>query len=108
LAHRYHSLLRFNRVQLDLCLFDRYSPGCEFGRHGHRSRRLINWFRHYQQMGFTSIKAQGMSAPPYIVAYIVAVAIAFLSDRKKTRGIFVAIFGLLGRSPHIYASRRKD
>jgi hypothetical protein len=59
-------------------------------------------------MGFTSIKAQGMSAPPYIVAYIVAVAIAFLSDRKKTRGIFVAIFGLLGRSPHIYASRRKD
>ena len=39
-----------------------------------------------------------MSAPPYIVAYVVAVAIAFLSDRKKTRGIFVAIFGLIGKT----------
>ncbi|KAH8085831.1 major facilitator superfamily domain-containing protein [Filobasidium floriforme] len=54
-----------------------------------------------RDMGFTSIKAQGMSAPPYIVAYIVAVAIAFLSDRKKTRGIFVAIFGLLGGAGYI-------
>jgi hypothetical protein len=59
----------------------------------------MRWYPpHPSQMGFTSIKAQGMSAPPYIVAYVVAVAIAFLSDRKKTRGIFVAIFGLLGKS----------
>lgn len=42
-------------------------------------------------MGFTSINAQGLSAPPYIVAYIIAVTCAYFSDRYSIRGWYIAV-----------------
>jgi len=44
------------------------------------------------EMGsFSSIQSNGLSAPPYLFCYFIIVGVAFLSDRLKTRGIFVAI-----------------
>jgi len=42
-------------------------------------------------MGFTSIHAQGLSAPPYLFASFVVLAIGHLSDRFQQRGIFLAL-----------------
>lgn len=44
------------------------------------------------EMGFSSINAQGLSAPPYILSYIVLLICSNLSDRVRNRGFF--IFGL--------------
>ncbi|KAI1625169.1 putative MFS transporter [Exophiala viscosa] len=41
-------------------------------------------------MGFTSIHAQGLSAPPYLFACLVVLAIGHLSDRFQRRGYFLA------------------
>lgn len=38
-------------------------------------------------MGYDSIKSQLMTVPPYAVGTVVCVALAYLSDRFKTRGI---------------------
>lgn len=48
------------------------------------------------ELGWTSTKAQLYSVPPYVLASLVAIAIAFVSDKTKMRGIYLAAFTLLG------------
>lgn len=43
-----------------------------------------------KDMGFTSIAAQGLSAPPYVVAFFVAVGCAYFSDKYSIRGWYIA------------------
>ncbi|KAJ6051470.1 hypothetical protein N7499_010834 [Penicillium canescens] len=45
-----------------------------------------------QHMGYTSINAQGLAAPPYLASFLCCVAAAFLSDRWGNRGILISIF----------------
>lgn len=47
-------------------------------------------------LGYTSINAQGMSAPPYAAAFICCVGGAFISDRWGKRGPLIALFGCFG------------
>ncbi|KAK3072786.1 hypothetical protein LTR53_006202 [Teratosphaeriaceae sp. CCFEE 6253] len=46
-------------------------------------------------LGWTATKAQLYSVPPYCVAVVVAISIAFISDRTNLRGIYLATFPLL-------------
>ncbi|KAK3633178.1 hypothetical protein LTR56_015954 [Elasticomyces elasticus] len=46
-------------------------------------------------LGWTATKAQLYSVPPYCVAVIVAITVAFVSDRTNLRGIYLATFPLL-------------
>ncbi|KAH6648857.1 major facilitator superfamily domain-containing protein [Truncatella angustata] len=48
------------------------------------------------ELGWTSTKAQLYSVPPYVLASLVAIAIAFISDKTRMRGIYLAGFTLLG------------
>ncbi|WWC92015.1 uncharacterized protein L201_006969 [Kwoniella dendrophila CBS 6074] len=49
-----------------------------------------------KEMGYTSANAQGLSAPPYLVAYVLAVIVAYYSDKKSIRGGFIGTANLLG------------
>lgn len=44
-----------------------------------------------QGMGFTSIHAQGLSAPPYLFACLVVLIVGHMSDRFHRRGIFLVM-----------------
>lgn len=48
------------------------------------------------ELGWTSTKAQLYSVPPYVLASIVAITIAFISDKTTMRGLYLAAFTLLG------------
>lgn len=48
-----------------------------------------------RDMGFESITAQALTAPPYLVAFIVVIATAYLSDRLQTRSTFIIAHALL-------------
>ncbi|KAF1927989.1 MFS general substrate transporter [Didymella exigua CBS 183.55] len=48
-----------------------------------------------RDMGFESITAQGLTAPPYLVAFFVVIATAYLSDRLQARSVFVIAHSLL-------------
>jgi MFS family permease len=48
-----------------------------------------------RDMGFESITAQGLSAPPYLFAFIVVVTTAYYSDRLQTRSSFIILHSLL-------------
>ncbi|KAL0930056.1 major facilitator superfamily transporter [Colletotrichum truncatum] len=54
-----------------------------------------------QSMGYTSLNAQGFSACPYLSAYVVCVTASFLSDRFRTRGIFVVLFCCVGAAGYV-------
>lgn len=47
-------------------------------------------------LGYTSINAQGLSAPPYFGAFMCCVIGAFISDRWGKRGPLIAFFGAVG------------
>lgn len=49
-----------------------------------------------KDLGYTSINAQGMSAPPYAAAFIGCIVAAIISDRWKKRGPIMAIYGAIG------------
>jgi sugar phosphate permease len=45
-------------------------------------------------LGWTNTQAQLYSVPPYVCACIVAIAIAYVSDKTQKRGIYLAIFAI--------------
>jgi MFS family permease len=49
-------------------------------------------------LGWTNTKAQLYSVPPYVCACLVAVGVAWLSDKTRQRGIYLAAFMLLSIS----------
>lgn len=57
--------------------------------HLHRVNRLT-------RTGYTSIKAQLLSVPPYAAAAIVTVTVGFIADRTRQRGICNILVSLVG------------
>ncbi|EAW08535.1 putative MFS transporter [Aspergillus clavatus NRRL 1] len=52
-----------------------------------------------QLTGYTAFKAQLLSVPPYAAAAIVTIAVGFIADRTRQRGlcnIVVSLFGIVG------------
>ena len=49
-------------------------------------------------LGWTATKAQLYSVPPYVCACLVAIFIAFVSDKTRQRGIYLAAFMILSIS----------
>ncbi|KAF2025062.1 MFS general substrate transporter [Setomelanomma holmii] len=45
-------------------------------------------------LGWTATKAQLYSVPPYVCACLIAIGIAFVSDKTNRRGIYLAVFTL--------------
>ena len=43
-----------------------------------------------RDMGFTSINAQGLSAPPYFLSFALAIVTTSIADRTQQRGFMVA------------------
>ncbi|KAI9679245.1 MAG: hypothetical protein M1817_005264 [Caeruleum heppii] len=50
------------------------------------------------EMGHSSQSSQALSAPPYLLAFAIVILTAFLSDRLRSRSLFVCVHALLGAS----------
>ena len=48
------------------------------------------------EMGYSSINAQGLSAPPYFTAYLFANITTFIADKTQQRGLVLIITSLVG------------
>ena len=53
------------------------------------------------RMGYSSLSSQALSAPPYLVAFVVVLITAYLSDRTNNRGLFIALHALLASSGYV-------
>lgn len=52
-------------------------------------------------MGFTSINAQGLTAPPYFLAFLVCLFTTWLADRLQQRGLILCVLSLVGCSGYV-------
>ncbi|GAO15167.1 hypothetical protein UVI_02029350 [Ustilaginoidea virens] len=52
-------------------------------------------------MGFSGLDAQGLSAPPYFVAFLVTIATTIVADRTQQRGRMVAGMALVGGAGYV-------
>ncbi|KAJ5165920.1 Major facilitator superfamily domain general substrate transporter [Penicillium capsulatum] len=48
-----------------------------------------------KDMGYSSLNAQALSAPPYLVAFVVVLATAYTSDRTRTRSSYLIAHALI-------------
>ena len=49
-----------------------------------------------KEMGFTAINAQGLSAPPYFISFLVTIGSTLIADRIQQRGLTVMIVSVVG------------
>lgn len=52
-------------------------------------------------MGYSALTSQALSAPPYLVAFVIVLSTAQLSDRYRTRSLFVVFHSLLAASGYV-------
>ncbi|KAL8906565.1 MAG: hypothetical protein Q9207_001949 [Kuettlingeria erythrocarpa] len=48
-----------------------------------------------EDMGYSALRSQALSAPPYLVAFIVVLVTAYYSDKYHNRGLFICFHALL-------------
>ncbi|CZT51835.1 related to nicotinamide mononucleotide permease [Rhynchosporium secalis] len=54
-----------------------------------------------REMGFTKIHAQGLSAPPYFLAFLVVIATTYYADKTSQRGLTIMGLSLIGAIGYI-------
>ncbi|KAH8904356.1 major facilitator superfamily transporter [Coniochaeta sp. PMI_546] len=47
-------------------------------------------------MGFTSINAQGLTAPPYFLSFLVCIGTTYIADRTQQRGLMIMGLSIMG------------
>lgn len=57
-----------------------------------------------EEIGYSSVQAQGLSAPPYLVAYCICLLASFLSDRCQNRSFFLSGLSILGAVGYLIQS----
>lgn len=60
-----------------------------------------HWFPHETVLtnftvGFTAVNAQGLTAPPYFLAFIVTLVTSYAADKTQQRGIIVMALSAIG------------
>ncbi|KAH8430705.1 putative MFS transporter [Aspergillus melleus] len=61
-----------------------------------------------QEMGYTSINAQGLSAPPYFVSFLLCVVAAIISDKWGRRGIVITVSATVGMVGYLILAAVQD
>ncbi|OAT11636.1 retrograde regulation protein 2 [Blastomyces gilchristii SLH14081] len=54
-----------------------------------------------KDMGFTSINAQGLSAPPYFLSFLTSVITPWIADRYQQRGLMIALLSIVGLTGYV-------
>ena len=61
-----------------------------------------------KEMGFTAVNAQGLSAPPYFVSFLVTIGSTFLADRIQQRGLTVITASIVGGTGYVLLATCKN
>ncbi|KAK1759628.1 major facilitator superfamily domain-containing protein [Echria macrotheca] len=59
-------------------------------------------------MGFTSIHAQGLTAPPYFLSFLVCIGTTYLADRTQQRGLVIIVLSAVAGVGYILLATVKS
>lgn len=54
-----------------------------------------------KEMGFSSINAQGLTAPPFFLSFLTVIGTTYVADRTQQRGITIAILTAIGGTGYV-------
>jgi MFS family permease len=60
-----------------------------------------------KEMGFSSVNAQGLTAPPFFLSFIVTIITPWIADRTQQRGIMIVILSIIGGTGYIVLATAK-
>ncbi len=60
------------------------------------------------EMGFSSVNAQGLTAPPFFLSFLVTIGTTYIADRTQQRGIMIAILTATGGIGYIILATTKS
>ena len=49
-----------------------------------------------KDMGFTAVKAQGLTAPPYFLSFLLTIFTTYVADRTQQRGYTIIVMSCVG------------
>lgn len=59
-------------------------------------------------MEFTSVNAQGLTAPPFFLSFLTVIATCYIADRTQQRGIVIAILTAIGGTGYVILATAKS
>ncbi|KAL9083775.1 MAG: hypothetical protein Q9165_008385 [Trypethelium subeluteriae] len=63
---------------------------------------LVDWTAWFNaDMGYTSIDAQGLSAPPYFAAFLFALVTTYVADKTQQRGLMLMAISAVGGTGYV-------
>jgi cyanate permease len=60
------------------------------------------------EMGFSSVNAQGLTAPPFFLSFLTVIATCYIADRTQQRGIMIAILTAIGGIGYVILATTKS
>ncbi|KAI4211597.1 MAG: hypothetical protein LQ351_005638 [Letrouitia transgressa] len=57
-----------------------------------------------EDMGYSALKAQALSAPPYLVAFLIVLLTAYYSDKYQSRSVFICLHSCIATSGYAIIS----
>jgi cyanate permease len=60
------------------------------------------------EMGFSSVNAQGLTAPPFFLSFLTVIATCYIADRTQQRGIVIAILTAIGGIGYVVLATTKS
>lgn len=61
-----------------------------------------------KEMGFSAINAQGLTAPPFFLSFLITVITPWIADRTQQRGIMLIILTIIGGIGYILLATAKS
>ncbi|KAL1595311.1 hypothetical protein SLS60_010002 [Paraconiothyrium brasiliense] len=61
-----------------------------------------------KEMGFSAINAQGLTAPPFFLSFLVTIITPYIADRTQQRGIMLVILTIIGGTGYVILAAAKS
>lgn len=61
-----------------------------------------------KDMGYSSVSAQGLTAPPYFISGCICIASTYIADRTKQRGLVITVLSLVGGMGYILCATDRE
>ncbi|KAL6710534.1 hypothetical protein ACN47E_008582 [Coniothyrium glycines] len=61
-----------------------------------------------KEMGFSSVNAQGLTAPPFFLSFLTVIATCYIADRTQQRGVVIAILTATGGAGYVILATTKS
>ena len=61
-----------------------------------------------KEMGFSAINAQGLTAPPFFLSFLITIITPYIADRTQQRGVMLVLLTIIGGTGYVILAAAKS